>query len=48
MFFRIVRWTTYLGAAFTVGLMLHKAPAPVVETSPQAAARVEQKFEQVE
>jgi hypothetical protein len=48
MFFRIVRWTTYLGAAFTLGLMLHKAPAPVVETSPQAAARVEQKFEQVE
>jgi len=48
MFFRIVRWTTYLGAAFTLGLMFHKAPAPVVETSPQAAARVEQKFEQVE
>jgi hypothetical protein len=48
MFFRIVRWTTYLGAAFTLGLMLHKAPAPVVETSPQAAARAEQKFEQVE
>jgi hypothetical protein len=48
MFFRIARWTTYLGAAFTLGLMLHKAPAPLVETSPQAAARVEQKFEQVE
>jgi hypothetical protein len=48
MFFRIVRWTTYLGAAFTLGLMFHKASAPVVETSPQAAARVEQKFEQVE
>jgi len=47
MFFRVIRWMTYIGAAFTLGLMFHKAPAPVVETSPQAAARVEQKFEQV-
>src|SRR5580692_130912 len=47
-FFRIIRWSTYIGGAFTLGLMFHKAPAPVVETSPQAAARVEQKFEQVE
>jgi hypothetical protein len=28
--------------------MLHQAPPPVVETSPQAAARAEQKFEQVQ
>ena len=46
--FRIVRWSTYLAGAFTLGLMLHKAPAPVIETSPQAAARAEQKLEQVE
>jgi hypothetical protein len=46
--FRVVRWTTYAGAALTFVLLFHKAPPPVVETSPQAAARVEQKFEQVE
>jgi hypothetical protein len=48
MLFRIVRWSTYIGGAATLMLMLHKAPAPVVETSPQAAARVERKLEQVE
>jgi hypothetical protein len=48
MFFRIIRWTTYVGGAVMLMLMLHKAPAPIVETSPQAAARAEQKFEQVQ
>lgn len=48
MFFRIIRWTTYVGGAVTLMLMLHKVPPPVVETSPQAAARAEQKFEQVQ
>src|ERR1700724_3035293 len=48
MFFRIIRWSTYIGGAVTLMLMLHKAPAPIVETSPQAAARAEQKLEQVE
>jgi hypothetical protein len=48
MFFRIIRWTTYVGGAVTLMLMLHKAPAPIVETSPQAAARAEQKLEQVQ
>jgi hypothetical protein len=48
MLFRIVRWSTYVAGAITLFLVLHKAPAPVIETSPQAAARVEQKFEQVE
>jgi hypothetical protein len=48
MLFRIVRWSTYAAGAITLVLVLHKAPAPVVETNPQAAARVEQKFEQVE
>jgi|SRR5450755_294792 hypothetical protein len=46
--FRIIRWSTYLAGAFTLGLMLRKSPPPVVETSPQAAARAEQKLEQVE
>jgi hypothetical protein len=46
--FRIVRWTTYAFALITLILVLHKPPPPLVETSPQAAARVEEKFEQVE
>ena len=46
--FRVVRWSTYAAGAATLVLVLHKAPAPMVETSPQAAARAEQKFQQVE
>lgn len=46
--FRVIRWTTYISAAITIAMVLHKAPAPSVETNPQAAARVEQKFEQVQ
>jgi hypothetical protein len=48
MIFRVIRWTTYISAAITIAMVLHKAPAPSVETNPQAAARVEQKFEQVQ
>ncbi len=46
--FRLIRWTTYACALVTILLLLHKAPPPLVETSPQAAARAEEKFEQVE
>ncbi|HEX3119412.1 MAG TPA: hypothetical protein VHP80_09990 [Candidatus Acidoferrum sp.] len=48
MIFRVIRWATYISAAITIAMVLHKAPPPAVETSPQAAARVEQKFEQVQ
>jgi hypothetical protein len=48
LIFRIVRWSTYACAAVTLLLVLHKAPAPQIETSLQAAARVEQKFEDVQ
>lgn len=48
LIFRIVRWSTYALAAITLILVLHKTPPPPVETSPQAAARAEQKFEEVE
>jgi hypothetical protein len=48
MIFRVIRWATYITAAITIAMVLHKAPPPAVETSPQAAARVEQKFEQVQ
>jgi hypothetical protein len=46
--FRIARWTTYTFALVTLILLLHKAPPPLVETSPQAAARAEEKIEGVE
>jgi hypothetical protein len=45
--FRIVRWSAYAGVILTLILVLRKTPPPPVETSPQAAARAEQKFEQV-
>lgn len=48
MVFRIVRWSTYAFALITLVLLLHKTPPPPVETSPQAAARAEQKFADVE
>ncbi len=48
LIFRIVRWTTYVAAAITLLMVFHAAPPPVVATSPQAAARVEQKVEAVE
>jgi hypothetical protein len=46
--FRIARWTTYAFALVTLVLALHKTSPPVVETSPQAAARAEEKFQDVE
>ena len=47
MIFRVIRWSSYIAAAVTLLMVLHKAPPPQVETNPQAAARVEEKFEQV-
>jgi hypothetical protein len=46
--FRIMRWTTYAFSFITLVLMFHKAPPPLVETSPQAAARAEGKLEEAE
>ncbi len=46
--FRILRWSTYLVALITLILLLHKSPPPLVEATPQAAARAEEKFAQVE
>jgi hypothetical protein len=48
LIFRILRWTTYLAAIITLLMVFHSAPPPVIATSPQAAARVEQKVEAVE
>jgi hypothetical protein len=45
---RIARWITYVAAIITLSMVFHAAPAPVIATSPQVAAQVEQKFEAVE
>ena len=46
--FRCLRWSTYLAALITLILLLHTTPPPPVEISSQAAARAEQKVEQVQ
>jgi hypothetical protein len=46
--FRIIRWTTYAAAIITLLMIFHATPPPVIATSPQAAARVDQKVEAVE
>jgi len=46
--FRFLRWSTYLVALVTLALLLHKSTPPPVQASPQAAARAEEKVEQVE
>ena len=48
LIFRIVRWTSYIAAIITLVMVFHAKPAPIIATSPQAAARVEQKVEAVE
>jgi len=46
--FRVFRWSTYAAALFTLILLLHKSPAPNIQVTAQAAARVDEKFQQVE
>jgi len=46
--FRILRWSTYLATLITLLLLLHKTPAPVVASTPQAAASAEQKVLQAQ
>ena len=46
--FRLIRWSTYAALLITLALALHKSTPPPVETNPQAAARVEEKFRRVE
>ncbi len=47
LIFRIIRWTTYATLIATILLVAHKTPPPRVETSPQAAARAEEKIQEV-
>ena len=46
--FRCLRWSTYLAALITLILLLHKTAPPAVQITPQAAARAEQKVEEVQ
>jgi hypothetical protein len=46
--FRFLRWSTYLVALVTLALLLHKSTPPPVQASAQAAARAEEKVQQVE
>ena len=46
--FRIIRWITYAAAIIALLMVFHATPPPVIATSPQAAARVEQKVQDVE
>jgi hypothetical protein len=48
LIFRIVRWTVYACALIVLILLLHKSAPPVVSTTPEAAARAEQKFQDVQ
>jgi len=46
--FRCLRWFTYLAVLATLILLLHKKDPPPVQVSPEAAARAEEKVEQVQ
>jgi hypothetical protein len=46
--FRIVRWTVYACVLIVLILLLHKSAPPAVSATPEAAARVEQKFQDVQ
>ena len=46
--FRIMRWSTYAAAVITLLMIFHAAPPPVIPTSPQAAARMEEKLQSAE
>jgi len=45
LIFRIVRWTVYACSLIVLILLLHKSAPPAVSTTPEAAARAEQKFQ---
>src|SRR6266481_7118810 len=45
LIFRIVRWTVYACVLIVLILLLHKSAPPQVSTTPEAAARAEQKFQ---
>jgi hypothetical protein len=48
LIFRIVRWTVYGCSLIVLILLLHKSAPPIVSSTPEAAARFEQKFQDVQ
>ncbi len=48
LIFRIVRWTVYACALILLILLLHKTAPPPVVATPEAAARAEQKVQDVQ
>ena len=48
LIFRIVRWSVYACVLIVLILLMHKATPPAVSATPEAAARVEQKFQDVQ
>jgi hypothetical protein len=48
LLFRTVRWTVYACVLIILILLLHKSAPPAVSATPEAAARVEQKFQDVQ
>src|SRR5690348_4632960 len=46
--FRILRWTVYGSSLLALVLLLHKAAPPPVQTNAEAAARAEQKVQDVQ
>src|SRR5271168_143151 len=46
--FRILRWTVYACVLIVLILLLHKSAPPAVSATPEAAARAEQKFQDVQ
>jgi len=48
LIFRIVRWSVYACVLIVLILLLHKSAPPLVSSTPEAAARAEQKFQDVQ
>ena len=46
--FRIIRWSSYAAVLVAILMIMHAAPAPPIVTSSQAAARADQKIQDVE
>jgi hypothetical protein len=45
---RIIRWSSYAAVLVAILMIMHAAPAPPIVTSSQAAARADQKIQDVE
>jgi hypothetical protein len=48
LIFRLIRWVTYAAAVITLLMVFHTVPPPAIATSPQAAARFDEKLQSAE